>query len=98
MTGVWQIGLNLLRPRDNRRDVLYDAGSKPVAMPRGEPIEADGLVLGFAVRHELGVRFLATDALVSEMDQSIWPTVAHASRLAHQLFKSRRKAPLTWWP
>jgi hypothetical protein len=53
-----------------------------------QPIEVDGVLLGAAIAHALGVRFVAADARVSEMDQSIWPNVAHAFHSARQLFKS----------
>jgi hypothetical protein len=96
MTGVWQIGLELLLARGGRRHGSRDAGHKPLALLQAEKIEADGVILGFAVNHALGVRFVATDAVVNEMDQSIWPTLAHASRSAYQLFKSRQRASLPW--
>jgi hypothetical protein len=44
------------------------------------------------VEHELGVRFIAVDDRVTEMDQSIWPTLGYACRSARQLFKSGRAA------
>ena len=56
------------------------------------PIEVDGVFVGAAVEHELGVRFIAVDVRVSTMDQSIWPTLDYAYRSARQLFKSGRAA------
>ncbi|MDR3531053.1 MAG: hypothetical protein P4L90_10940 [Rhodopila sp.] len=61
-------------------------------MRHSRPIEVDGVFLGAAVEHELGVRFIAVDARVIDMDQSIWPTVDYAYRSARQLFKSGRAA------
>jgi hypothetical protein len=61
-------------------------------MRHSRPIEVDGVFLGAAVEHELGVRFIAVDVRVTEMDQSIWPTLGYAYRSARQLFKSGRAA------
>jgi hypothetical protein len=65
---------------------------RSVAMRHSSPVEVDGVFLGAAVEHELGVRFIAVDVRVSEMDQSIWPTLDYAYRSARQLFKSGRAA------
>ncbi len=54
------------------------------------PIEVDGVFLGTAIGHQLGVRFIALDPLLKEMDQSIWPSLSYAERSARQLFKSQR--------
>jgi hypothetical protein len=62
----------------------------PVPMRHSRPIEVDGVFLGAAVEHELGVRFIAVDVRVTEMDQSIWPNFDYAHRSARQLFKSMR--------
>ena len=61
-------------------------------MRQSRPIEVDGVFLGAAIEHELGVRFVAVDVRVTEMDQSIWPSVDYAYRSARQLFKSSRAA------
>jgi hypothetical protein len=61
-------------------------------MRQSFPIEVDGVFLGAAVEHELGVRFIAVDVRVSEMDQSIWPNRDHAQRSARQLFRSALSA------
>jgi len=66
--------------------------NRPVPMRHSRPIEVDGVFLGAAVEHELGVRFIAVDVRVTEMDQSIWPNVDYAYRSARQLFKSGRAA------
>jgi hypothetical protein len=63
------------------------ADRRPVAR-QSRPIEVDGVFLGRVVEHELGVRFIAVDARVTDMDQSIWPSVDYADRSARQLFKS----------
>ncbi len=63
--------------------------------PSTRQIEVDGVVLGAAIEHDLGVRFVAADARVSEMDQSIWPNLSHAVHSARQLYKSgRRPSPM----
>jgi hypothetical protein len=64
----------------------------PVPMRQSRPIEVDGVFLGAAVEHEFGVRFIAVDVRVTEMDQSIWPTLEYAYRSARQLFRSGRAA------
>jgi hypothetical protein len=56
------------------------------------PIEVDGVFLGVAVEHELGVRFIGVNVRVNGMDQSIWPSLEYAYRSALQLFKSTRAA------
>jgi len=61
-------------------------------MRHSRPVEVDGVILGAAVEHELDVRIIAVDVRVSEMDQSIWPTLGYAYRSARQLFKSGRAA------
>ncbi len=52
------------------------------------PVEVDGVFLGIAVAHEMGVQFVATHASVTAMDQSVWPSVAYAQSSAQQLFKA----------
>jgi hypothetical protein len=69
-------------------------GGQPVRMRQSQPIEVDGVFLGAAIEHELGVRFVAVDVRVTEMDQSIWPSVDYAYRSARQLFKAGRAATL----
>jgi hypothetical protein len=71
---------------------LSPSGGAPVPMRQSRPIEVDGVFLGTAVEHELGVRFVAVDVRVTEMNQSIWPTLDYAYRSARQLFKSGRTA------
>jgi hypothetical protein len=61
-------------------------------MRHSRPIEVDGVFLGVAVEHNLGVRFIAVDVRVNEMDQSIWPTQEYAYHSARQLFKSNNTA------
>jgi hypothetical protein len=58
------------------------AASQPYA------IEVGDVVVGTIVAHELGVRFIATDDRVRDMDQSIWPSVRYAEQSARQLFRS----------
>ncbi len=70
--------------------VPKDAGARRLPMQQSEPIEVDGVFLGVAVKHELGVRFIAVDRRVADMDQSIWPTLQYANSSARQLYKSHR--------
>ncbi len=67
-----------------------ESGVPGVPMRQSFPIEVDGVFLGAAVEHELGVRFIAVDVRVTEMDQSIWPNRDYAQRSARQLFRSAR--------
>ena len=60
----------------------------PIPMRHSSTVDVDGVFLGVAVEHELGVRFIAIHARVKDMDQSIWPTVQYAQRSAKQLFKA----------
>jgi hypothetical protein len=64
------------------------SGDRAVPMRQSRPIEVNGVFLGAAVEHELGFRFIAVDVRVTEMDQSLWPTLDYAYRSARQLFKS----------
>jgi hypothetical protein len=62
--------------------------SQSFARPQSRPIVVGGVLLGTAIEHQLGVKFIATDDRVREMDQSVWPNVGYAHRSARQLFKS----------
>jgi hypothetical protein len=86
---LWR-NLDRFGPRSVRRDPAgrVDSGSHP------RPIEVDGVFLGATVDHALGVRFIATDARVTEMDQSIWPNVDYAVQSARQLFRPARSRAL----
>ena len=57
-------------------------------MRHSATVEVDGVFLGVAVEHELGVRFIAVHDRVREMDQSVWLTIQYAQRSAKQLFKA----------
>ena len=65
---------------------------RPLPMRRSRPIEIDGIFVGVVAEHELGVRFIALDSRVIEMDQSIWPTLDYAYRSVRQYFRSGRVA------
>ncbi len=54
------------------------------------PIELGGVCVGVAVAHELGVRFIAVDPRVTEMNDSIWPNFDYAKESARQMFRSNR--------
>ena len=67
--------------------------SLPIGNGRGpvresETIEMDGTLLGVIVSHQLGVRFIAANDSVTDMDQSVWPTPEYARKAARQLFRS----------
>jgi hypothetical protein len=58
------------------------APEKRVPMRHSKPIEIDGIFLGAAVEHELGVRFIAVDPRVTDMNESIWRTLIGLTRFA----------------
>ncbi len=62
----------------------------PVQQAQAQPIEVDGVFLGTVTNHELGVRFAAVNARVTEMDQSIGPNAGYAIQSARQLFRAGR--------
>jgi hypothetical protein len=68
--------------------------SRSVRVPirYARPIEVDGVFLGTVVEHERGVRFIAVDDRVTEMDQSLWPNLDCAHQSALQLFRFGRAA------
>lgn len=68
--------------------IPWDARRPRVPMRHSVTVEVDGVFLGVAVEHELGVRFIAVHDRVREMDQSLWPTVQYAHSSAKQLFKA----------
>jgi hypothetical protein len=63
---------------------------KRVPMRQSKPVEIDGVFLGAAVEHELGVRFISVDVRVADMNQSIWPNFDYAKNAARQMFRSNR--------
>jgi hypothetical protein len=80
--------MNVWRSLHNFVATPVQSRSDRVPMRQSYPIEVDGVFLGAAVEHELGVRFIAVDVRVTEMDQSIWPSRDYAQRSARQLFRS----------
>ncbi|HTW26940.1 MAG TPA: hypothetical protein VME92_07425 [Acetobacteraceae bacterium] len=67
-----------LRPRAacvGAAAALPDAG-------QGHAINLQGQVVGLAMPHSLGFRFVSLDASVREMHGSIWPTLRHLSQAA----------------
>jgi hypothetical protein len=68
--------------------ISWELRQPRVPMQHSATIEVDGVFLGVAVEHELGVRFIAIHAQVKDMDQSIWPTIQYAQRSARQLFRT----------
>ena len=53
-----------------------------------ESVEIQGTLVGLAVRHALGYRFVAVDPSVRDMTESIWPTLDDLRRAVAQ----RRRA------
>jgi hypothetical protein len=84
--------MNVWRNLQHYAPAARTSENRSVSMRHSRPIEVDGVFLGAAIEHELGVRFIAVDVRVSEMDPSIWPTLDYAYRSVRQLFKSGRAA------
>jgi hypothetical protein len=82
--------MNVLQDQQHQDLTASPSADRPVPMRRFRPIEVDGIFVGKVEEHELGVRFIAEDDRVNEMDQSIWPNLDYAYRSARQLFKSTR--------
>ncbi len=59
-------------------------------MSQSVPIWVDGRLVGAAIRQESGVRFIAIDIRVADMDQTLWPTNADAIRVAERMLRSGR--------
>ena len=55
-----------------------------------EPIVVDGVLIGALVPREKGVRFIAVDLRMAEMDQSPWPTAERARDAVHQFPRAGR--------
>ena len=71
---------------------MIDAGESSF-----QPIEIDGIFLGAAVPHALGVSFIAADRRVADMDNSIWPTLDYARSAAVQLYRDAHPAGVNWY-
>jgi hypothetical protein len=84
--------MNVLQDQQQHAFAASPSEDRPVPMRRSRPIEVDGTLVGEVERHELGVRFIAMDVRVTEMDQSIWPNLGYAYRSTRQLFKSTRSS------
>jgi len=77
--------------KESRRIETFGVSTeKRVPMRHSEPIDIDGVFLGAAVEHELGVRFIAVDVRVTDMNESIWPNLHYAKMSARQLFRANR--------
>jgi hypothetical protein len=57
-----------------------------------EPIVIDGVLIGALVPREKGIRFVAVDLRVAEMDQSLWPTIERARDAAREFPRTGRVA------
>lgn len=57
-------------------------------MLQSHVITVDGNFVGAAIRLDRGYRFVAIDARMYELDETIWPTLAHIERLARRLYYS----------
>jgi hypothetical protein len=51
-------------------------------------ITIDGNFVGAAIRLDRGYRFVAMDARLYELDETIWPTLADVERLARNLYRT----------
>ena len=71
---------------------LHQFVPPPLAAAKSQAIAIGGVTLGTAVTHELGVRFIATDVRVKDMDQSIWPSARYAQESARQLLRLARSS------
>lgn len=83
LTLPWSLTINT-----RARQVVTDR----VQLRDSEPVEVDGVFVGVAVTHQLGVRFIAVNDRVGDMDQSIWPTLEYARRAARHLLRSKSAA------
>ncbi len=57
-------------------------------MSESQTIEKDGIILGAAVPHDMGYQFIAVDARVADMDQSVWPSMEYARSSVLQFFRA----------
>ena len=57
-------------------------------MLQSHVITVDGNFVGAAIRLDRGYRFVATDIRMYELDETMWPTLAHIERLARHLYYS----------
>lgn len=87
---IWHGRQERATPADNTRTTPDTEAGKRVPMRQSTPVEVDGIFLGAAVEHELGVRFIAVDPRVTDMHQSIWPNLDYAKNSARQLYRSNR--------
>ena len=86
---IWRKRPDLAPAGEMRSEVSSGAATR-VPMRTSHPIEINGIFLGAAVEHELGVQFIAVDPRVLEMNQSIWPTIDYAKSSARQMFLSNQ--------
>jgi hypothetical protein len=87
-----QEAVSIAAPQQTRRGDIAGASS----MRKSETVEVQGMFVGVAMKHALGYRFLAVDHSVLDMDESIWPTLAHLQRAAaqrHRVFLRGRNRP-----
>lgn len=77
------MALTLLRPWKAMAQMRFTETRQ-----ESETIEMGGVVLGVLVNHQLGVRFVAGNDRLTDMDQSVWPTPEYARRAARQMFGS----------
>jgi hypothetical protein len=54
------------------------------------PIQFDGSIVGAAVPQEKGVRFIAIDLRVAELDQTVWPAAADVRRAVENMLRFDR--------
>ncbi len=53
-------------------------------------IQFDGSIVGAAVPQEKGVRFIAIDGRVVELDQTVWPSAADVRRAVEKMLRIDR--------
>jgi len=57
-------------------------------MHRSHPITVAGQFVGAAVTHGGGLRFVAIDPRVEELDHSLWGTLAEVERVVQHLVRT----------
>jgi hypothetical protein len=62
------------------------------------PIKVDGGFVGATLPQEKGVRFIATDWRVAEMDQTVWRTPEEARCAAEQMVRTGQVSNFTPTP
>jgi hypothetical protein len=72
----------------HRQSIPHRRLPEAPAMWHSVQIEVDGSLVGAAVRQQNGVRFIATDVRVAELDQTLWSATADAREAAEQMVRT----------